>query len=652
MNRAHRVSRAAYASLVALVFAFLTFAIAAALLTKIAAGDAANAVYLSDLFSGVRFDVSSEETLHGKYQLEPRADILLRHAEAAQHVVGKLLAVKGASPPSAGRVDALLLAHSHYLTATHLLFAAIDAHDTIRARAIDHLIVNRTFSTFEATVEVEAQNSSRLAHIALAKLRHTEDLVIVLTLVVSLVAVLVLGLILTVLRHYKQQVDEAIHKEIDNLKHAALTDYLTGLGNHRAYQEYIHEVTSEEQQAGSPGLTIALIDIDEFKAFNDREGHVTGDKLLTVLAKVLRSGDLDSLPYRLGGDEFAVTFARMPLETALERMERVRTLVEAELGGPTVSIGIAAARGTESDLVLLREQADMALYEAKRRGRNTVVSFDEIRNESAIFLPARVAEVRDLIANGAMGVAFQPIVDIVAGRIIGYEALARPGGTDPINPQDAFDIAERIGKAHELDRVCRVAVIERARFLPPDALLFINVSPQSLDHEEFAGVALIKDFAAIGLPPDRIVLEITERSIARLPVVVREAKRLRSLGFRLALDDAGSGNSGLEMLSQLAVDFVKIDREVIVRAQSESGGRAVLAGIVAIAQEMCAQIVAEGIEDGAMLDLVRAATRTSSISCTVQGYYLGRPAAVFVDETQAALIRARLRPEHLTEFVR
>jgi EAL domain-containing protein (putative c-di-GMP-specific phosphodiesterase class I) len=192
-------------------------------------------------------------------------------------------------------------------------------------------------------------------------------------------------------------------------------------------------------------------------------------------------------------------------------------------------------------------------------------------------------------------------------------------------------------------------VIERARSLPPDALLFINVSPQSLDHEQFAGLALVREFAAVGLPPGRIVLEITERSIARLPVVVREARRLRGLGFRLALDDAGSGNSGLEMLSQLAVDFVKIDREVIVRAQSESGGRAVLAGIVAIAQEMCAQIIAEGIENSAMLDLVRTATRTSPISCTVQGYYLGRPAAAFVDDAQLTVIQARLGAAYLTE---
>ena len=114
--------------------------------------------------------------------------------------------------------------------------------------------------------------------------------------------------------------------------------------------------------------------------------------------------------------------------------------------------------------------------------------------------------------------------------------------------------------------------------------------------------------------------------MARLDDVVREAARLRALGFLLALDDAGSGNSGLEMLSKLAVDFVKIDREVIVRAQGGAGGRGVLAGIIAIAHEMDAQIIAEGIEDASMLELIRSATRSSPVDCAVQGYY-PRPAA-------------------------
>ncbi len=138
------------------------------------------------------------------------------------------------------------------------------------------------------------------------------------------------------------------------------------------------------------------------------------------------------------------------------------------------------------------------------------------------------------------------------------------------------------------------------------------------------------------------MLEITERSVARLDVVIREATRLRALGFLLALDDAGSGNAGLEMLSKLAVDFVKIDRDVIVRAQAGDGGRGVMAGIIAIAHEMHARIIAEGIEDSAMLELVRHATRSSVMDCGVQGYYLGRPQPGFVDRRDAVTAVRRL----------
>jgi EAL domain-containing protein (putative c-di-GMP-specific phosphodiesterase class I) len=353
----------------------------------------------------------------------------------------------------------------------------------------------------------------------------------------------------------------------------------------------------------------------------------------------------------LAGDEFALAFLGPQPSLARHHAELLRLAIEAQLDGATVSIGLATSSQANSDLMLLRDEANTALCEAKRRGRNTVVVFDEIREEVAMFLPARVAEVRGLIDGSGIGVAFQPIWDLTARRVIGYEALARPAGENPVNTQDAFDIAERLGKAHDLDRICRNAVLQSARLLPPGALLFVNVSPQSLDHEEFRGTALIDAVQAVGFTPDRVVLEITERSLARLPVVIREAKRLRALGFALALDDAGSGNSGLEMLSQLAVDFVKIDREVIVRAQSDVGGRAVLAGIIAIAQEMRAQIIAEGIEDAAMLDIVRNATRWSTISSAVQGYYLGKPSEHFVDATALASAEERLAASPDLEFM-
>lgn len=635
------VSRAAYAGLVALVLGFLAFAISAAFVTKAAARLEAEAAQRSDLFSAARFEVGAEQSLHRVYQLEPTAATLREHARAAARLIDDLTAVRALSDHTTSTmVDGLLVAHHKYLTATHILFAAVDRKGTRRARAIDHLIVDPVFVTIQSRVEAEAKALAQSAHAARQSLHRTEDLVIALTIVVSFIAIIVLGIILLVLRHYKQRVDATIRNEMEHLKKATLTDYLTGLGNHRAYQEDIHALASDWERHGSL-LTIALVDVDEFKALNDRQGHVSGDRILTLLAQCLRSGDA-GLAYRLGGDEFAVTFAGIPSDIARRQMELIRARIAADLEGTTVSIGLATSGETDTDLVILRDEADSALYEAKRRGRNTIVTFDEIREECALFLPARVDEVRDLIASGTIGVAFQPIWDLGGKGVVGYEALARPAGDNPINPQDAFDIAERIGKAHELDRVCRLAVLEKARLLPPDALLFINVSPQSLDHAEFRGTALIDAVEAAGFSPDRVVLEITERSLARLPVVVREAKRLRALGFALALDDAGSGNSGLEMLSQLAVEFVKIDREVIVRAQSDIGGRAVLAGIIAIAQEMNAAIIAEGIEDDAMLDLVRDATRSTTIDCSVQGYYLGRPAEHFVDARELAVVKERI----------
>jgi EAL domain-containing protein (putative c-di-GMP-specific phosphodiesterase class I) len=186
-----------------------------------------------------------------------------------------------------------------------------------------------------------------------------------------------------------------------------------------------------------------------------------------------------------------------------------------------------------------------------------------------------------------------------------------------------------MGRAHDLDAVCRAAILGRAAELPPDALLFMNVSPQTLDHDLLAGNALVDAVLAAGLTPDRVVLELTERSMARLDVVVQEAKRLRSLGFKLALDDAGAGNAGLEVLSQLPVDYLKIDRSVVANALTSRSARAVLAGIIAIAGETDAYVIAEGIETVATLALVKeigTVERGANWRVHgVQGYLLGRP---------------------------
>jgi EAL domain-containing protein (putative c-di-GMP-specific phosphodiesterase class I) len=347
------------------------------------------------------------------------------------------------------------------------------------------------------------------------------------------------------------------------------------------------------------------------------------------------------VPYRLGGGEFALAFPGMPAAVAQTRMEQVRSAVEAQLGGATISIGLATTTATEQGLIVIREQAGAALDEAKRRGRNTVVAFDEIRADQPLFFPARVEAVRELIREGTIGVAFQPIWNIHRGSLIGYEALARPGGDHGIDPGMAFSIAERIGKAHDLDRVCRNAILAQAPMLPADVLLFLNVSAHALDCDDLAGTALVRAVEAAGLQPDQVVLEVTAGPTAPLDAVIREAARLRRLGFLLALDDTGTGTSGLEMLSRLVVDFVKIDREVIVRALAGAGGRGILAGILAVAHEMGATIIAEGIESSEMLEVVRNATR-SATQTAAQGYYLGPPLPRFVDAAEVELTHPRL----------
>ncbi len=410
-----------------------------------------------------------------------------------------------------------------------------------------------------------------------------------------------------------------------------LTDQLTGLGTHHAFYEEMRRALARATLLGETAA-LARIDLDEFKVINDQHGHVYGDAVLGGLATVLRGGRAQDRAFRLGGDEFALLLPRTNLPEAVSALERLRAETTRCLSGVTVSVGVATLVPDEHDLETWQDQAGAALGAAKRRGRNGVVTFAQVQDDVSLLPAAKVAAVRHLLAGEHIDVAFQPIWDLEHGTILAVEALARPAAAFGLSgPQEAFDIAERTGHAHALDALCRQAILRRAALLSPDTLLFLNVSPHTLEHGGLNGSVLVDAVAAAGLSPERVVLEITERSVARPGVVVREVKRLRQLGFRVALDDTGAGNAGLEMLSQVPVDFVKIDRTVVARALTDTAARAVLAGIIAIAQETGAYVIAEGIEDSAMLALVRGVGVAEPTNGTrggvqgVQGFLLGRP---------------------------
>jgi EAL domain-containing protein (putative c-di-GMP-specific phosphodiesterase class I) len=254
-----------------------------------------------------------------------------------------------------------------------------------------------------------------------------------------------------------------------------------------------------------------------------------------------------------------------------------------------------------------------------------------MQDSPAIAPPEKVAALRALIDAGHMDVHFQPVWDLDAGEVLGFEALSRlPEGCPLAGPGDAFELAERIGWAHELDAVCRAAALARAGELPAGASLFLNVAPQTLDRDALSGDALQRAVATAGLPPERLILELTEQFPSRLSKVVAEADRLRALGFRIALDDVGAGNCGLELLRRVTVDFVKVDRSVVSAALHDRSARAVLEAIVAYARRTDAYVIAEGIESREMLDLVRGPLIEAPDGAWVrggQGYLLGRPGA-------------------------
>jgi diguanylate cyclase (GGDEF)-like protein len=410
----------------------------------------------------------------------------------------------------------------------------------------------------------------------------------------------------------------------------ATRDPLTDIGNHRAFQEELARAVSHAARRGEP-VALALLDLDDFKLINDRDGHPTGDKLLVETARVLESGRREDRAFRIGGDEFALLMTGTGREGARIALERRRAVARERGLATEFTAGIAVMEPqADSDPQVLWEQADAALYEGKRKGGDTVVVFDDVAELLSVVTPATVRALRSLLDEPRLDIAFQPIWNLRDERMLGMEALARPWeGYGFSGPAEAFAVAEKVGRGPELDVLCRAAALARVGELPPDALLFLNLSPQTLERDGLSGDRLLRAVRDAGLEPGRVVLELTERAQARVEQVASEAARLRELGFKIALDDVGVGNSGLEMLRHLDLDFVKVDRSIIAGALDDMNVQAVLLAIVAYAHRAGAFVIAEGIESPEVLDFVRNANeldvmRSLSIEGG-QGYLLGRP---------------------------
>jgi diguanylate cyclase (GGDEF)-like protein len=427
----------------------------------------------------------------------------------------------------------------------------------------------------------------------------------------------------------------------------ATRDGLTDLPNQRAFQDEFPDAVASAMRYGDP-FAVLLLDVDDFKLVNDRHGHQEGDSILRVLAGVLRSARPGDRPYRIGGDEFALLLSHTDGEGARTVARRLaRNFADV---GVEMSMGSSVLRpGLPADT--LRAEADTALYEAKRQGGNRAVHFEDIQSQVMITTSESKEAVRRLIDEGRLTTVFQPIWNLETESLLGMESLTRPDPSYGLSgPAEAFDVAEQLGRVHQLDVLCVGSALRAASELPSGVLLFVNIAPVTLDLDADADSEdwLLAAVQGAGMDPRQIVIEVTERFGGRTASVVKCLQRLREQGFRIAVDDVGTGNSGLEMLRQLDAEFVKIDRSIVAAAATEPGARAVLMAIATFARQTGAFVIAEGIEDDDTLDFLRSIDeRELSAEMIIQGgqgFRLGRPTATLSTEASPVVSDPGPRP--------
>jgi diguanylate cyclase (GGDEF)-like protein len=425
-----------------------------------------------------------------------------------------------------------------------------------------------------------------------------------------------------------------LRKQLQDL---ATVDSLTGLLNRNALQKILEREHARAQRHGRP-YSVLLLDVDNFKSVNDTYGHAVGDQALVVVAHIaqrsLREGDWVG---RWGGDEFLCLLPDADDERATAIAERVRAqVVEQPIQADdclipiSISIGLAQYPQAGDRVEKVLTGADAALYGAKRRGRNRVVT--NTREARGLFSIG--SQLESALQCGRLQSAHQPIVDLQSGRVVGEEALARLVTEEG----SLLEAAGFIPAANQLRMVRRIdtEVIQQTlqRFreqLSSGAAVshFVNVSADLLRHRDVVDEVLqrvsecSRDANRDGRQDDEkpIVLEITEWEFLNNAREVRQILRpFLDYGMRLAIDDFGSGYSSFQYLADLPVDYLKIDGELVRRATREPRVRSILRGIRDIAEELNLTTLAEWVEDEPTAELLRHIGIHWA-----QGYYFGRP---------------------------
>lgn len=434
------------------------------------------------------------------------------------------------------------------------------------------------------------------------------------------------------------------HDLREDLRRRAETDPLTGLANRSTFVRCV----AAALEAPEPGATLGLIylDLERFKAVNDRFGHSGGDTVLAAVAGRLRTSLCGKdIAARLGGDEFALLAWVADIDQLHQIVERVRAAVSRPIIVDEHVVTVGASCGLASigpdaqpddaqsdgfvDAEELLRRADVGMYTAKRSGASRHQTWSEELDEHER-RERRIAEdLPGAAERGELWVAYQPQVDLATGATVGMEALLRWTHPDlgAIPPERFIETAERQGVMPRLGRwVLHAACIQAARWfgdgsLPPTALMGVNASAIELEEPDY--VDAIRDaLATSGLAADRLVIELTETAIVGdMGSGVAVVDAIRELGVRVAIDDFGTGYASLSYLSEFAVDSVKLDRTFVERLGAVDRADLIVGGIVGLANVLGADTIAEGVETQSQVDLLVGLGVTSA-----QGFLFARPA--------------------------
>ncbi|RQO84180.1 EAL domain-containing protein [Acidovorax sp. FJL06] len=425
------------------------------------------------------------------------------------------------------------------------------------------------------------------------------------------------------------------------IQRLAFYDELTGLPNRRLLMDRLERAVAASTREGSHGALLFL-DLDNFKGINDTMGHEWGDRLLVqVGGRVSASVRATDTVARLGGDEFVVVIEGLHTEEteAAAEAEAVAQKVLAALNQPyqvegcemhsTPSIGIALFQQAQQPVPELLKRADLAMYQAKAQGRNTLCFFDPAMQAAASARSALEGDIRLGLARNEFLLHYQPVVD-EAGQLLGAEALVRWNHPQRgmVPPADFIPLAEQTGLILPLGRqVLAMACHQLAQWAADPAkagwTLAVNVSAQEFRQSDFVQdvLAVLRDS---GADARRLKLELTESLLLHdVEDSILKMQALRTLGVGFSLDDFGTGYSSLSYLKRLPLDQLKIDQSFVRDVLTDPNDAAIACTIITLAHSLALDVVAEGVEtEGQRAFLLRNGCKR------FQGYLFGRPGPV------------------------